>query len=77
MLTLSHPSHQAKSPVYRGFKWVTPSEMLKPPKSGNNANIEARAKILDSKEKRVTQKRNFGLFSNFAFLGYIDCDLKT
>ena len=35
MLTLSHPSHQAKSPVYRGFKWVTPSEMLKPPKSGD------------------------------------------
>lgn len=34
----------------------------------NNANIEARAKILDSKEKSVTQKRNFGFFSNFAFL---------
>ena len=31
---LSHPSHQSKFPVYRGFKWVMLSEMLKPPKSG-------------------------------------------
>ena len=32
---LSHPSHQAKFPVNRGFNWVEPTTMLKPPKSGN------------------------------------------
>ena len=36
---LSHPSHHAKIPVYRGFKWCIPSEMLKPPKSGNSWNL--------------------------------------
>ena len=32
----SHPSHQAKFPVNRGFNWVEPTTMLKPPKSGNS-----------------------------------------
>ena len=36
---LSHPSHHAKFPVYRGFKWGTPSEMLKPPKSGRHSEF--------------------------------------
>ena len=34
-LLLSHPSPQVKVPVHRGFRWVSPSEILKPPKSGN------------------------------------------
>ena len=35
----SHPSHQAKFPANRGFNWVEPTTMLKPPKSGNNSLI--------------------------------------
>ena len=34
---LSHPSHQTKFPVYRGFKRGNTLEMLKPPKSGNES----------------------------------------
>jgi len=41
---LSHPSHQEEIPVYRGFRWVNPSEMLKPPKSG--AAVDARVALV-------------------------------
>jgi len=36
---LSHPSHQVKIPVYQGFRWVNPLEMLKPPKSGQGERL--------------------------------------
>ena len=38
-VTLSHPSHHSEFPVYRGFKRVNLSEMLKPLKSRNDTSV--------------------------------------
>jgi len=77
---LSHPSHQVKIPVYQGFRWGNPLEMLKPPKSGNMKEAITREQSLHAMTINVArlfhQEHRLGSieYGKIANMTVYDCD---